>query len=123
MTETSEYDRRNMRAHSKRVSDNGLLKLLNDADRLAALERDLLDDVGKDRSQDTDWLRAGFLQRGAEIEQLRDGIRALAETIEHEAEEAQKHWRNGASAHYEGRADQASDDADRLHALLREDGQ
>jgi len=41
MTETSEYDRRNMRAHIKRVSDNGLLKLLNDADRLAALEHQI----------------------------------------------------------------------------------
>lgn len=38
-------------------------------DRLAAYERDLEHD-GKDKSQDTDWLRAGFLQRGAEIERL-----------------------------------------------------
>ena len=40
-------------------------------DRLAAYERDLFDkDIGNHRSQDTDWLRAGFLQRGAEIERL-----------------------------------------------------
>ena len=38
-------------------------------DRLAAYERDLEHD-GKDKSQDTDWLRAGFLQRGAEIDRL-----------------------------------------------------
>ena len=41
-------------------------------DRLAAYERDLLDDVRQDRSNDTDYLRAGFLQRGAEIERLED---------------------------------------------------
>ena len=44
-------------------------------DRLAAYERDLIDkDTGKDRSRDADWLRAGFLQRGAEIERLEEII-------------------------------------------------
>lgn len=99
-------------------------------DRLAALERDLLDDVGQDRSQDTNWLRAGFLQRGAEIEQLEDGIRALVERWETVADKHElkaqecfdsddmEGW-SGSSAAAEHRRWVASE----ARALLREDGQ
>ena len=38
--------------------------------QLDEYQRDLTDEIGVDRSQDTDWLRAGLLQRGTEIERL-----------------------------------------------------
>ena len=71
-------------------------------DRLAAYERDLIDkDTGKDRSRDTDWLRAGFLQRGAEIERLEDerddheqARTALEEDLAQTAAELREYQRN-----------------------------
>ena len=71
-------------------------------DRLAAYERDLIDkDTGKDRSRDADWLRAGFLQRGAEIERLeaeRDdhgqARTALEEALAQTAAELREYRRN-----------------------------
>ena len=69
-------------------------------DRLADYERDLLDDVRQDRSQDTDYLRAGFLQRGAEIERIeaeRDDHEqartALEETLAQTAAELREYRR------------------------------
>ncbi|WP_070988429.1 hypothetical protein [Halofilum ochraceum] len=84
MTETNETMRRH--AFDCGIAPDAELAFIHDADRLARYERDLHDDIGKDRSQDTDWLRAGFLQRGAEIERLEDGIRALADEMHEHAD-------------------------------------
>ena len=71
-------------------------------DRLADYERDLIDkDTGKDRSRDTDWLRAGFLQRGAEIDRIEDerddheqARTALEEALAQTAAELREYQRN-----------------------------
>lgn len=42
-------------------------------------ERDLFDTEHKDRSQDVEWLRTGFLQRGAEIERLEQRLQEAEE--------------------------------------------
>ena len=51
------------------AEENDCLNAENEALR-DEYQRDLTDGIGIDRSQDTDWLRAGFLQRGTEIERL-----------------------------------------------------
>ena len=49
--------------------------------QLDEYQRDLTDDIGVDRSQDTDWLRAAVIQRGQDIERLEAEIEALREAL------------------------------------------
>lgn len=83
MTESTQLQRDQVRATANDTGDMTMAAVVRDADRAAAYERDLHDDAGKDRSQDADWLRAGFLRRGAEIERLEELAAVLAQRLQH----------------------------------------